>query len=109
MTPVAAALGMHFHAIIPFQADVTIVYISSSQKQTVHEHVQRLILMQRQKKLRCRTETTPRSSFDGQTVAASALTIPVLFTDEHPPFDGVRACGSGIDTTSDSSSAKNNS
>ena len=102
MTPVAAALGMHFHAIIHFQADITFMYISLSQKQTVHEHVQCSILMQRQKKLRSRTETTPCSSFDSQTVMASTLTIPVLFTDKPPPFDSVRACGSGINTTSES-------
>ena len=100
MTPVAAAPGMHLHAIIPFQADVAFMYICPSQKQMIHERVQRSVLMQRQKKLRRRTETSPCDPFDGQLIAASALSFPVLFTDEPPSFDGIRPCGSGIGSMS---------
>ena len=48
MTAVAAVLIMHLHAIISLQADLTSMYVCLSQKQTVHERVQRSELMQRQ-------------------------------------------------------------
>ena len=52
---VCDVLVMHLHAIIPLQADLTSMYVCSSQKQTVHDRVQRLVLMQRQNFLRRRT------------------------------------------------------
>jgi hypothetical protein len=100
MTPIAAAVSMHFHAIIPFQADVTFMYVLSSKKQTVHKSVQRFVLTLWQKRTR-RSETTGRSSFDGQAIATNTLSFGILFSDEPPPFGGIWASRSGNDTTSE--------